>query len=136
MRASVAALAVLLAFGSPARSQENRGRHPWLRRVTLAAACAASFWDVQTTHAGVAQGAREANPLFADPQGHPRWGRLIGFKAGACAASFVAEERFARSGLSDRFWVGVNSASAAGFSAIAIRNIQLTRQSAPSAAAR
>ena len=136
MRASIVAVAVLIAVASPATSQESgRGRHPWLRRVTLAAACAASFWDVQTTSAGAAQGFREANPLFADPQGRPRWGRIVGFKAGACAASFVAEERFARrGGPSDRFWVGVNAASAASFSAIAIRNIKIIHESAPSPA--
>ena len=132
MRASAAALAVLLLFGSPATSQETRrGRHPWLRRATLAAACAASFWDLQTTHAGAALGARESNPLFADPQGRPRWGRIVGFKAGACAASFVAEERFSRGGPSDRFWVGINAATAATFSAIAVRNLRIAGQSAP-----
>ena len=67
------------------------GRH-WVRRLTLAASCAASFWDVQTTRAAVARGGREANGFFADANGNPRWGRMIGVKAGLCGAMALVEE--------------------------------------------
>ena len=124
MRGVVWALAAFLTLGSVSFAEGQR-RHPWIRRVTLAAACAASFWDVQTTSVGIRNGAREANPLFADAQGRPRWGRIVGFKAGVCAASFVAEEHFARQGPSDRFWIGVNTISAGSFGAIAVRNLKV-----------
>ena len=123
MQAAIRTILVVLFFVSPAISQEpHRAHHPWLRRITLAGACAASFWDLQTTRAGVARGATEANPLFADVQGRPRLGLMIGFKAGVCAASFATEEHFARRRGSDAFWTTVNGINAVGFAAIAIHN--------------
>jgi hypothetical protein len=117
------AFLALHMFNLPAASQEpHRQRHPWLRRITLAGVCAASVWDIQTTRVAIMQGARETNPLFSDAQGRPRWGRIVGFKAGVCASSFVAEEYFARRGSSDTFWTAINGISAGGFTAIAIRN--------------
>jgi hypothetical protein len=127
VRRIACALAAILTFASVSFAQEyQRSRqHPWLRRVTLAAACATSFWDLHTTSVGVSNGAREANPLFADPLGRPRWGRMIGFKAGTCAASALAEEHFTRQRPSDRFWIGVNTFTAGSFTAVAIRNVKV-----------
>jgi len=126
VRAALWTVLAILVFAPPATPQElHRPRHPWLRRITLAGACAASFWDLQTTRAGIGQGAHETNPLFTDSQGRPRWGRMIGFKTGVCAASFAAEEHFARRGSSDTFWTAMNGLSAGSFAAIAIRNRQI-----------
>jgi hypothetical protein len=132
VRVALSAVLGVLLFAPPAAAQEpHRSRHTWLRRITLAGACAASFWDLQTTRLGISQGARETNPLFTDAQGRPRWGRMIGFKAGACAASVVAEEHFARRGSSGTFWTAMNGISAGSFAAIAIRNRQIAGQPAP-----
>jgi hypothetical protein len=129
VRALLWTVLTILSVTPPAHAKEpHSSRHPWLRRLTLAGACAASFWDVQTTRAGVNQGARESNPLFADPQGRPRWGRIIGFKAGACAASFAVEERFARRANLDTFWTAMNGVSAGSFAAIAIHNRKVAGQ--------
>lgn len=111
---SAAALAVCLAH--PAVCE---GR-PWVRRLTLAASCAASFWDVQTTRAAVARGAREANGLFAGPGGRPRWGRMIGFKAGLCVGTAVAQETLFRNGGVP--WTALNTGVAGYFSAVALHN--------------
>ena len=76
----VCAFALLLWVCAPAQAEDNGGGRKWLRRATMAAACAASFWDIQTTRTAVRHGAYEANRLFADAGGNPRWGRMIGFK--------------------------------------------------------
>jgi hypothetical protein len=118
-------LALFLVLQSTALAAEHKGHHPWLRRLTLAAACAASFWDVQTTRDGIAAGGQEDNPLFSGPQGRPRWGRIVGFKAGTCAASWIAEEHFANRGSSDRFWIGVNTVSAGSLAGVALHNLRV-----------
>lgn len=104
---------------------QAQGGHALMRRLSLAASCAASFWDVQTTAAAVARGGRESNGLFADPQGRVRWGRMIGFKAGMCGMLAVAQESKLvrlKSPLKDYFWVGTNTGLAARFTISAIRN--------------
>ena len=60
-----------------------------------------------------------------------RWGRMIGFKAGACAASVVAEEHFARRGSSGVFCTAMNGIGAGSFAVIAIRNRQIAGQPRP-----
>lgn len=125
----VAAILVFLFASSAFAGEQPRGRH-WVRRLTLAAACAASFWDAHSTAVAVRAGARETNPIFADGLGRPRWGRILGFKAGACAASIVIQERFDRRPNSDRFWTGINTGAAGLFSAAAIRNLKVASEPA------
>jgi hypothetical protein len=132
VRVLVSALAILLALSPAAPAQQNHSfRHPWLRRITLAAACGASFWDLQTTRQSVSHGAREANPLLADSQGRPRFGRIVGFKTGTCLASFVVEERLARHSPSDRFWIGLNCATAGAFVGLSIHNLRVPPPTSP-----
>ena len=126
----VSATLVFLFASSAFAGEQPRGRH-WLRRLTLAAACAASFWDAHATTVAVRAGARETNRLFADPQGRPRWGRILGFKAGACAASFVVQERFDRRRNADPFWTGINAATVGLFSTAAIRNLKVAAKPPP-----
>jgi hypothetical protein len=119
-------MAVSLVFLLSSTAWAGEGsRGKWLRRVTLAAACTASFWDVHSTAVAVRSGARELNPLLADARGRPRWGRIIGFKAGACAASAVVQERFTHNAAGKRFWTGINASSAGIFSAAAIHNLKV-----------
>lgn len=110
----VVALGVCLAH--PAFSEGSQ----WLRRLTLAASCASSFWDIQTTRAAVARGAREANGLLADAAGNPRWGRIIGLKAGLCVGMAAAQETVFKK--SDVPWTALNTGMAGYFGAIALRN--------------
>ncbi len=109
-------LALVVCLAHPAMAE---GRH-WLRRAALAASCAASFWDVQTTRTAVARGAREANGLFADAAGNPRWGRIAGIKAGLCLGMVAAQEVvFKKSHVP---WTPLNTGLAGYFSVIALRN--------------
>lgn len=109
-------VALVVCLGRPAFAE---GRH-WLRRVTLVASCAASLWDIQTTRTAVARGAREANGLFADSAGNPRWGRMIGLKAGLCMGTAVAQETIWKNrGVP---WTPLNAGLAGYFSVIALRN--------------
>jgi hypothetical protein len=119
----LAAMLVFFFASSAFAQQAPRGR--WLRRITAAAACAASYWDAHTTAIAVRNGAREVNPLFADPLGRPRWGRIIGFKAASCAASFAVQEHFTRRRSSNHFWTGINVATTGIFSTVAIRNLKV-----------
>jgi hypothetical protein len=122
------ALAVLTI--SPGYSQERyaqertSSKRTWLRRLTLAGACAASFLDVRSTQSALSNGAVEANPLFADRAGNPRYGRMIGFKLGACAGMGVAQELglFGRGRNADHGWIAANSTMAGTFAAIVARN--------------
>jgi hypothetical protein len=126
-----AALAVLLLFllCEPA---DAAGAGRWLRRITLAAACAASFWDAQTTRAAVARGARERNGVFADAHGRPQWGRMIGFKAGTCGSLAVAQELFFRD--NEKAWTGLNIGLGSVYSGAAIHNMGVARKPVGAAA--
>jgi hypothetical protein len=127
MRAFVRVVVCLLclALALPGADLSLRPRRHWLRRITWAAGCAASFWDAQTTASAARRGALEANPLFADAQGAPRWGRIVAFKAGTCAGSFVVEQIAARRGRSDWYWTAINTAAAGAFTGAAIHNMSL-----------
>ena len=121
----VLVLAVISYLYNPALAQAQQARQSWARRLTLAASCAASLWDVQTTAAAISRGGRESNGLFSDPQGRPRWGRMIGLKAGLCGALVVAQEsKLAgrRSQFKDNFWTGANAGLTTRFTVSAIRN--------------
>ena len=124
MRTIVVLLAISYLY-LPAAAQAQQGRPSWARRLTLAASCAASLWDLQTTAAAVSRGGRESNGLFTDPQGRARWGRMISIKAGMCGALAVAQEsrRTGRSSrLKDNLWIGVNTGLTTRFMVSAIRN--------------
>ena len=100
----------------------------WIRRITLASACAASLgFDAVTTHRAVSAGAVESNGLLADSQGRPQWGRVIGIKAGMCAASAFLQERHSawQSPRSDWTFTGVNLGVTAGYTWIGLRNLRV-----------
>ncbi|GEM_PF-1755717 len=100
----------------------------WVRRITLGAACAASLgFDTVSTHRAVIAGAVETNGLLADSQGRPQWGRVIGIKAGACAASAFLQERHYSwsSPRSDWTFTGVNLSTTAAYAFVGIRNLKL-----------
>ena len=128
-------LVLLLAAGSQAADLAGHtADHPptpkrvWIRRVSMAAACAASLgFDAYTTHRAVSAGAVETNALLADSQGHPQWGRMIGIKAGMCAASAFAQEWHSsgRSPRSDWTFTAVNSGVTAGYTAVGLHNLKL-----------
>jgi hypothetical protein len=118
------ALALVVCLCGPATAQAS-GKGVWLRRATLAAACAASFWDVRTTRTAVSLGALERNRLLAGPDGKPRWGRMIGIKAGLCAGSAAAQELrlFVPSKpLGDAAWTAANAAIAGSFVRLSLGN--------------
>ena len=118
-------LAVLASvLGAPCLSQERVAKpRTWLRRLTLAGACAASFLDVRSTQSAVASGAAENNFLFADHAGKPKIERMIGFKLGACAGmGFAQEFRLFGKKNTEAGWIAANTAMAGTFSAIAIHN--------------
>lgn len=115
-------VALLAASSVSALSAANllASEHPrtpkrvWIRRATLVAGCAASLaFDTLTTRRATAAGAIETNGLFANAQGQPQWGRMIGIKAGFCAASALLQEthifRSWESPAADWTWTGINA---------------------------
>lgn len=90
-RTPVVLLCCLCLSSQLGGAEQERPRYPWLRRITWAAGCAASFWDAQATISAVRRGADEGNPLPVNQQGAPRWGRIVAFKAGTCASTFAVE---------------------------------------------
>jgi hypothetical protein len=129
MRRLLWALAVLLCIDGLAQAETKRG--PWLRRVTLAASCASSLWDLQTTRTAIGYGAQEANPLFVNRGGEPRWSRMVGVKVGLCAGMAVGQElldRNRRSTAADYAWSSVNVALAIRHSAASRQNLRVARE--------
>jgi hypothetical protein len=138
MKVVLCAVALSVFSCLPAVSQERLvgGKTKWVRRLTLISACAASFWDVQTTSAGVARGLSEGNSLFAGSQGKPRWGRMIGIKAALCGGSAVAQETpFIQHKLPDPAWIALNSALTGVFVKTALHNRAVTSQAIQNQAA-
>lgn len=116
MKRLLLTVSLLVCLNGAAQAETKRGT--WLRRLTLAASCASSFWDLQTTRSAIGYGAQEANPLFSNGRGDARWGRMVGVKVGMCAGMAVGQElldRNRRSATADYAWSGVNVA-------LAIRN--------------
>jgi hypothetical protein len=64
----------------------------WVRRATLAAACAASAADAATTYEGKLAGMQENNPLFRASNGTPAMGRVISLKVGICVVQGWLQE--------------------------------------------
>lgn len=132
-------LGLLIALSTPAlRAQEFIERAPkeesssskrkWIRRVTLAATCAASLaFDSLTTRRAVAAGAMEENGLLSNSQGSPAWGRVLGVKAAACGISTVIEETHTfgvwNSPKSDWTWTAMNVGTASMFTWAGFHNL-------------
>jgi hypothetical protein len=120
-------LAVCLIGAAQAESKQG----PWFRRLTLAASCASSFWDLRTTRTAIGFGAQEANPLFVNRSGDPRWGRMVGVKIGLCAGMAAGQElldRNRRSAAADYAWSGVNAALAIRHTGAALHNLRVADQ--------
>jgi hypothetical protein len=122
----IAVLVLGICCLGPAMGQAQQKPLRFLRHVTLAASCAASAWDVQTTAAAIGRGGRESNGLFADPLGRPRWGRMIGFKAGLCGSLIAGQELnvFGRrqTRAKDEIWIGINTGLATRFTIASVKN--------------
>ncbi len=101
------------------------GQGKWLRRATLAAACAASFWDYSTTRTAVANGAVESNRFLAGANGQPRWRLMLGLKTGLCAGMAVLQEKPMFGRRMDLTWTGLNTGLAAYYSTAALHNRKL-----------
>ena len=106
-------------------------RASFFRRATLAASCAATFWDYQTTAEGAGYGAKEGNRTFADANGRPRLKLLLTVKAGVCGLSALAQETHwfgrKRDRLMDPVWTGINTGLAERFAAAAVHNLDVIR---------
>ena len=116
---------VLGWVGLPAVAAAEQRPRVWLRRITLAAACAASAWDVQSTAAAIGRGGVESNNMFTNPMGRVRWGRMLGIKVAVCGGMAAAQEIKTFGGsrpIKDDLWIGVNSGIAARFAFAAVRN--------------
>ena len=122
-----------MAFSFPAAAADRpheTSRRIWVRRVTLIAGGAASLgFDTVTTRRATAAGAVESNALFADSQGRPQWGRIIGIKAGLCGGSAVFEETHVfhawKSPSADWTWTTINAGTAGFYTWTGWHNLQL-----------
>jgi hypothetical protein len=127
-------IGLLFAMTLPAADLLERPSTPkrvWARRITLAAACAASLgFDTLSTRRATSAGAVESNGLLANPQGQPRWGLVIGLKAAACAGSALVEERHSawQSPRADWTFTGVNAGVAAGYTWVGIHNLNVANE--------
>jgi hypothetical protein len=120
----VAACVLSLSVHASAADRANGGHH-WLRRITWAAGCAASFWDAQTTVAAVQRGAVEGNALLVNRDGSPRWGRMISIKAGTCAGTYLLQTVTTRRGMPEWYWTAFNAGTTGVFAGAAIHNLTL-----------
>lgn len=139
MKNAIFALAVVVCLGGQARGESAQVKGVWLRRVTLIASCAASFWDLQTTRTAVRYGALEGNGFLADQYGRPRWGRMISLKVGLCAATAAAQEFHLLSRrhetLSNRAWTAANALTASFFIKASLNNRDVAERLRRTAAA-
>lgn len=121
------AIGVLVCVCGAGQAETRPGM--WLRRLTMAGACAASFWDLQTTRTAVGYGGVESNRWLADAQGKPRWGRMVGMKIGVCAGTALAQElgaRYMKKSSTSYAWAGMNAALTARFVSVALSNRRMT----------
>ena len=112
------------------RERPPTPKRVWIRRVTLAAGCAASLaFDTITTRRATANGAIETNSLLAGSNGQPAWGRVIGFKVGSCAATALLQETHTfgtwKTPASDKTWTGINLGIAAEYTWAGFHNLNL-----------
>jgi len=121
---------VLVGLALPSVSLAEQRPRVWLRRITLAASCAASAWDIQTTAAAIGRGGRESNNMFTNPLGRVRWGRMVGLKVALCGGMAAGQEFKAFNGsrfggsrpIKEDAWIGVNAGLAARFVFASVRN--------------
>jgi hypothetical protein len=111
---------ILILLVAPGTTSAAR-KFKWLRRATLAAACAASAADAVTTYQGKLAGVHEDNPLLRAPNGTPAMGRVIVLKVALCGLSIWSQER----GKHDKLYTIVNAGAAVGFGVIAKRNTDI-----------
>jgi hypothetical protein len=120
--------ALFVCLAAACSTAHAQGASHLLRRITLAASCAASFWDYQTTAEAARYGASEQNGLLADGNSRPRLGLILGVKAGVCAASAISQETrlFGRkTGFTEMLWTGMNTSLAARFTATSLHNLSV-----------
>ncbi|HML17059.1 MAG TPA: hypothetical protein VK419_08530 [Bryobacteraceae bacterium] len=122
-----------LAVRRSAPEHSRTSKRVWIRRATLVAGCAASLvLDTWSTRRAIAAGAIESNPLIANSQGHPDWGRAFGLKAGACGVSAVLQEtgtfRTWQGRNADWTWTGINAATAAAYTWTTLHNLGLASE--------
>jgi hypothetical protein len=120
---------LLVAGGG--RERPHASTRVWIRRATLIAGCATSLvFDTLTTRRGSASGAVEANGIFANSQGQPAWGRMIGIKAGVCAFSAVAQETHTfgawKTPTADYTWTAINGGMTADYTWTSFHNLAVT----------
>jgi len=129
-------IGLMLALSSPGAEMVLEKPHPhpskrlWIRRATLIGGCAASLvFDTLSTRRATNAGAVESNGLFANPQGSPQWGRMIGIKVGLCAAAAIMEETHVfhawKNPNADWTWTGVNAATTAVYTWTGFHNLKL-----------
>ncbi len=130
----------LLIFATTASAQEQSGSTlKWVRRGTLAASCGTAMgFDTWALHRAVSEGARISG-LYADSQGHPRYGLMLGINGASCAFSAFLQERhkyWSNSG--EWIWIGENSAATGVFAwtGIHLLNVGNASQQAIQAAQR
>ena len=125
-------IGLLLAMSGQAADLVEHPHTPkrvWIRRITLAAGCAASLgFDTISTHRAISAGAIETNGLLSDSQGRPQWGRIIGIKAGMCAGSAFMQERHSswQSPRSDWTFTAVNLGVMAAYTWTGFHNLSVS----------
>lgn len=122
-----------LAIPTNKREHSHASRRVWIRRITLAAGCAASLaLDSWSTHRALEAGGVESNPLLQNSQGQTNWGRMFALKAAGCGSMAVLEETGTfhawRSPNADWTWTGINAATIAGYTAVAVHNLGIANQ--------
>jgi hypothetical protein len=130
---TVASRAEDLSVSGGVNAHSRALKRVWIRRATLVAGCAASLaLDTWSTHRALSAGATESNPLLANSQNQTSWGRTIGLKAGACGLSAVLQETGTfhtwQTPNADWTWTGINAATGAAYTWIAIHNLGLGNQ--------
>ncbi len=103
----------MLVFAAGAGAQERSASTlKWVRRGTLAASCGTAMgFDTWALHRAVSQGARLSG-LYADSQGKPRYGLMLGINGASCAFSAFLQERHKDwSNGSEMIWIIENSAA-------------------------
>jgi hypothetical protein len=119
---------LLASFNNAADLVEHPSKRVWIRRITMGAACAASLgFDTFTTRRAVSAGAVETNGLLANAQGRPAWGRIIGIKAGLCAASAYVQEQSKSTPRNDWTFTAVNLGVTAGYTWVGFHNLHLAQ---------
>jgi hypothetical protein len=137
----ISCIALAIALSAPAvraadlldQGHPRTPKRVWIRRTTLIAGCAASLaFDTWSTRRAISTGAIESNGLFANAQGQPQWGRMIGIKAGICGASLVLEEthvfRKWQRPDADWTWTGINAGTATLYIWAGWHNLQVARR--------